>query len=379
MRTPGRRGDPLGTPTRRSVHGQHRNRARRRGAAGGAIAALAVATILVAACAAPGAVVDAVAAATRGADGGRSIGEQPAAARRRRRAPWRPVPTCGTDPVELNAYFETGFDLPFKLSDEFTKQFPNVTWKISQDQFTNLMSATPRLLSGDNPPDLIRLPSMVVLVKDGLLKNLDDYVTAFGWDKWPAAQLAQNRVATDGTRGAGSLYAMGLNYSLTGVFYNKELAAQIGMTEPPKTVAEFEDLLAKAKDAGLQPIMQWNATASGGGLAFPLQNLMAAYGPTQPINDWIFQKPGATIDTPTNLDGRPAPRSSGSRPATSRRTSTPSSTPTPTPASARARACSCSTATGRTPSTTRTCPATSGSSCSRPPRPAARSPRCRRR
>ena len=73
------------------------------------------------------------------------------------------------------------------------------------------------------------------------------------------------------------------------------------MTQPPTTVAEFEDLLAKAKAAGLQPIMQWNATASGGGLAFPLQNLMAAYGPTEPINDWIFQKPGATIDTPTNL------------------------------------------------------------------------------
>ena len=47
--------------------------------------------------------------------------------------------------------------------------------------------------------------------------------------------------------------------------------------------------------------MQWNAAASGGGLAFPLQNLMAAYGPTEPINDWIFQKPGATIDTPANL------------------------------------------------------------------------------
>ena len=94
----------------------------------------------------------------------------------------------------LNAYFETGFDLPFKLSEEFTKQFPNVTWKIRQDQFTNLMTATPRLLSGDNPPDLIRLPSMVTLVKDGLLKNLDGYATAFGWDKWPAAQLAQNRV-----------------------------------------------------------------------------------------------------------------------------------------------------------------------------------------
>ncbi len=211
------------------------------------------------------------------------------------------VPSCGTEPVVLNAVFETGFDLPFKLSEEFTKQFPNVTWNISQDQFANLISTTPRLLAGANPPDLIRLPTMVSLVKDNLLKNLDDYATAFGWDKWPAAQLAQNRVGTDGTRGAGSLYAAGLNYSLTGVFYNKQLAAQIGMTEPPKTVAEFEDLLAKAKAAKLQPIMAWNAAASGAGLAFPLQQLMAAYGETAPINDWIFQKPGATIDTPTNL------------------------------------------------------------------------------
>jgi raffinose/stachyose/melibiose transport system substrate-binding protein len=211
------------------------------------------------------------------------------------------APDCGADPVELRAYFETGFDLPFQLADEFTKQFPNVTWDISQDQFTNLMNATPRLLSGDNPPDLIRLPTMVSLVKDGLLLNLDDYATAFGWDEWPAAQLAQNRVAEDGTRGSGSLYAMGLNYSLTGVFYNRELAEQIGMTDPPATVADFDSLLAAAKDADMLPIMVWNATASGGGLAFPLQQLMAAYGPTAPINDWIFQKPDASIVSDTNL------------------------------------------------------------------------------
>jgi raffinose/stachyose/melibiose transport system substrate-binding protein len=210
-------------------------------------------------------------------------------------------PTCGTDPVVLNAVFETGFDIPFKLSEEFTKQFPNVTWKISQDQFANLISTTPRLLAGDSAPDLIRLPTMVSLVKDKLLKNLDEYVPAFGWDKWPAAQLAQNRVGADGSRGAGSLYAAGLNYSLTGVFYNKKLATQIGMTEPPKTLAELEDVLAKAKSAGLQPIMQWNAAASGAGLAFPLQHLMSAFGETTPINDWIFQKPGATIDTPSNV------------------------------------------------------------------------------
>jgi len=211
------------------------------------------------------------------------------------------TPDCGSDPVTLRAYFETGFDLPLRLSEEFTTQYPNVTWDIRQDQFTNLINETPRLLSGDNPPDLIRLPTMVSFAKQGLLMNLDDYATAFGWDEWPVPQLNQNRVSEDGTRGSGSLYAMGLNYSLTGIFYNKELAAQIGMTEPPATVAEFEDLLASAKDAGLLPIMQWGSAQSGMGLAFPLQNLMAAFGPVDLINDWIFQKPGATIDTPSNL------------------------------------------------------------------------------
>jgi raffinose/stachyose/melibiose transport system substrate-binding protein len=216
-------------------------------------------------------------------------------------APTAVVPNCGTAPVVLNGYFETGFDLPFKLSAEFTKEYPNVTWNISQDQFANLITSAPLLLASDNPPDLLRLPTMVSYAKDGLLMNLDTYATEFGWDKWPMAQINQNRLATDGTRGSGTLFAWGLNYSLTGVFYNKKLAAQIGMTQPPQTLADFESLLAKAKAAGLLPIMQWGSAKSGMGLAFPLQALMASVGPTQPINDWIFQKAGATIDTPSNL------------------------------------------------------------------------------
>lgn len=217
-------------------------------------------------------------------------------------APAKPaLPSCGTEPVVLNAYFETGFDIPFKLAEEFTKQYPNVTWDIKQDQFANLITTTPLLLSGDNAPDLLRLPTMVTFAKDGLLMNLDNYAKTFGWDQWPVPQLNQNRVGADGTRGSGSLYAMGLNYSLTGVFYNKELATKIGMTTPPKTLAEFDALLAAAKTAGLQPIMLWGSAKSGMGLAFPLQQLMAAYGPVAPINDWIFNKPNATIDTPANL------------------------------------------------------------------------------
>jgi raffinose/stachyose/melibiose transport system substrate-binding protein len=200
----------------------------------------------------------------------------------------------------MNGYFETGFETITRLTEEFTNQYPNVTWDLKYDQFTNLINETPRLLAGDNPPDLIRLPTFVSFAKEGLLMNLDDYATAFGWNDWPVP-LHFARMDADGIRGSGTLYATGINYQLTGVFYNKELAAQIGMTEPPATLAEFDALLAAAKDAGLLPIMQWGSAKSGMGLAFPLQQLMADYGPTGPINDWIFQKPGATIDTPSNL------------------------------------------------------------------------------
>ncbi|MEV0380134.1 hypothetical protein [Nonomuraea sp. NPDC050643] len=207
---------------------------------------------------------------------------------------------CGSAPITMNGYFETGFPLPKALTTEFTKQHPNVTWDIREDQFAVITQNAPRTLA-DNPPDLMRLPQVSELVKDNLLKNLDGYATAFGWDKWPASQLEQLRLGPGGRpRGQGSLYALGLNFSMTGVFYNKKLAAQIGMSTPPATLAELDQMLAKAKSAGITPILQFNGGATGG-LAFPLQNLMASYGPAGPINDWIFQKPGATIDTPSNL------------------------------------------------------------------------------
>src|SRR6185503_2255928 len=97
------------------------------------------------------------------------------------------------------------------------------------------------------------------------------------------------------------------------------------MSSPPATLAEFDAVLAKAKAAGITPINQFNGGATGG-LLFPLQDLMAAYGPTAPINDWIFQKPGATIDTPANLQAAQH-LEKWIKAATSPRTSTRSTTP----------------------------------------------------
>ncbi|WFF03817.1 extracellular solute-binding protein [Micromonospora sp. WMMD964] len=204
----------------------------------------------------------------------------------------------GTAPITLEMYAETGFPLAKALADEFSKQHSNVKFNIREDQFTVIVENAPRVMASDNSPDIIRLPTMVDLVKDDLLKNLDPYFTAYGWDKFPASQLVQLRVG-ENTRGTGSLYGMGLGYSVTGVFYNKKLAAQVGMTQPPATVADFEQLLAKAKTAGVQPIMQFNKNTAG--INFPHQALQNQFGDPTQVADWIFQKPGATFDTPAAL------------------------------------------------------------------------------
>lgn len=208
--------------------------------------------------------------------------------------------TCGTDDVTLSAYIETGFPLPTALFDEFEKQHPNVTFDVREDQFAVITQNAPRALA-DNPPDLMRLPQVSDLADDGLLYDLDPAAKALGWDQWPASQLQQMRVDDEGRRGDGPLYAMGLNYSMTGIFYNKELAAQIGMTEPPATLADLDAAMQKAKDAGITPMAQFNGGATGG-LAFPLQGLMASYGEPADINAWTFQQPDASIDTPSNVE-----------------------------------------------------------------------------
>ncbi len=208
---------------------------------------------------------------------------------------------CGTAPITLQGYFESGFPDITDLTTAFTKQYPTAKWNVREDPFATITQDAPLTLGGPNPPDLMRLPTIGGLVKDHVLKNLNPYFKEYNWSTFPASQLAQLRTSPDGVGvGSGPLFAMGVNYSLTGVFYNKTLAAKIGMKSAPKTLADLDALLAKAKAAGITPIEQFNGGATGG-LLFPLQQLMADYGPAAKVNNWVFDKPEATIDTASNL------------------------------------------------------------------------------
>ena len=67
-------------------------------------------------------------------------------------------------------------------------------WHIRQDQFAVITQNAPRVF-GAEPPDLMRLPQVSGLIHDGLLKNLDGYYRQYGWNTFPASQLASLRPA----------------------------------------------------------------------------------------------------------------------------------------------------------------------------------------
>lgn len=185
-----------------------------------------------------------------------------------------------------------------KLTEEFTAQHPNVTFEIVAEANSNLAANMSRILTRDDPPNLIFMPSLAEFATAGLLADLDPYAEAFGWDSWAASLLNVNRLTEDGERGSGALYAVGIGYNVTGIFYNKEIAAEVGMDEPPATFGEFNDYAYEAVDAGYLGL---SVAAKDAGTPFLLQLVQQAHGNSDEIAAWIDHVPGSTFDQPGML------------------------------------------------------------------------------
>ncbi len=209
--------------------------------------------------------------------------------------------TVGTSPTTLTILVSTPDVALFNaFGTAFHTKYPNVTVKVTSQDYNSLVTNTPRILAGTDVPDLVRIASFGNLVTDHLVTNLDSYAKAYGWTSWPQSQFASTRVGSNGTqRGSGSLYGVGPGFGLTGVYYNTALTARIGMTTPPATLPDLEQLLAKAKAAGLLPIL---INGKDGGTVFPLQNLQMDYANSaQQVQAWNYDTAGATINTPATV------------------------------------------------------------------------------
>jgi raffinose/stachyose/melibiose transport system substrate-binding protein len=207
----------------------------------------------------------------------------------------------GGDEATITLFTAAGLkDYQQALADVFMEKYPAITVKLQVEADNNYNTVLPRLLASDNPPDVASVPDLVAAVRDGLITNLDAYDEAYGWSQEvPASVLDAGRVE-DGMIGTGSLYVGGgAAGPLVGVFYNRDLAKQVGMTQVPATMDELEAVMAKAKAMGITPIMASNSD----GLIGHLYNLLLGdYMGSQGVLDLVWRKPDATLDTPEAVE-----------------------------------------------------------------------------
>jgi raffinose/stachyose/melibiose transport system substrate-binding protein len=186
-----------------------------------------------------------------------------------------------------------------RLNEAFQQKYPNVKIKRVAKSFTDLNTTLKLAVSGPKAPDVVEAnqgrPVMGQLVKGGLLRPMDAYADAYGWsDRWSKTLLDLNRFSSDGKDfGTGNLYGVSQMGEIVGVFYNKDKVAAA-----PKTFAEFEQMLAKAKQDGDVPISFGNLDKFGGIHEF--QTVQNQFADKQATRDFVFAKDGASFATSEN-------------------------------------------------------------------------------
>jgi len=193
-----------------------------------------------------------------------------------------------------------------QLNDAFQAKYPNVKIKRVAKSFDDLNTTLKLAVSGNkNVPDVVQANQgrqvMGQLVQGGLLRPLDAYADNYKWsDRYSPTLLDLNRFSDDGKQfGEGSLYGLSQMGEIVGVYYNKQILSELGLTVPT-TFGEFEQDLEAAKQAGQIPIQFANNDAFPGIHEFAtIQDQIA---PTSYLTDLIFgtQRDQLSFDTPEN-------------------------------------------------------------------------------
>jgi len=151
----------------------------------------------------------------------------------------------GGDTVTVWHYFsdDNQVALMDQLADKFEAEHDGATVEnvfVPYDQLNSKLISAAGAKTG---PDVVVFngAEAATLALGGVLAPLDDYWTDFA----EADQVSESVVHTiDGTT-----YAVQGYVNLLGLWYNADILAEIGV-EPPTTMTELEDAMAKAKDAG---------------------------------------------------------------------------------------------------------------------------------
>ncbi|MDJ1134312.1 ABC transporter substrate-binding protein [Streptomyces iconiensis] len=182
----------------------------------------------------------------------------------------------------------------------FRKKHPRITIEPSYTQFADYVKNIKLSMASETAPDIAQFAvGMDDIAARGDILDLAPYRDTYGWDRdFPAANLEQLSGSGEQATTGRHLYGVPAGLSMTGIYYNKELAAKAGITGPPKTLAEFERQLAAVKEAGMTPLGVGALDSGGLHLWAALVNNMM---PPRDYRDWVKGADGATIKTKETL------------------------------------------------------------------------------
>lgn len=168
--------------------------------------------------------------------------------------------------ITLTVWDQFGRDTERVLIDEMNARFesshPGVKINRVVKSFDDLKATVLSTLSDRNGADIGQVnqgADMRAAARSNLLLDLTPYLAKYHWDaRFSPDLLARNSVSPGGSEmGSGNLLGISPTAELVGVYYNKEKFEKLGMI-PPKTFAEFEALLARARAAHETPLMLGN-------------------------------------------------------------------------------------------------------------------------
>jgi raffinose/stachyose/melibiose transport system substrate-binding protein len=153
------------------------------------------------------------------------------------------------------------------IYEGFTEQHPNVTIAREAVSTDQLRQAVNTALASGTGPDLIQSdagPAFAGLLADaGLILPLDEFATQYGW---------RDRIvplAVEASLYNGQLYALPLTIDIFGLYYNKTLLDEAGLTVP-ETVEQLIAFCGQAQEAGYIPIAFGNNPGWQGGHQFSM-------------------------------------------------------------------------------------------------------------
>jgi ABC-type glycerol-3-phosphate transport system substrate-binding protein len=200
--------------------------------------------------------------------------------------------------VTLDLAFTDGPEMVEALVAAFEDEHPQITINPQYTQFSDYVKNIKLTMTSDTAPDIAQYNvAMKDLIGAGEILELDEYSEAYDWpNAFPEISLTQLTSEPNGkTYGTGNLYGVPAGLSLTGIFYNKDLAEQAGIDGPPATLEEFEADLQAAKDAGLAPLEVGALDSAGLHLWAALLNVLM---PQDDYRDWVNGQPGGDLTGP---------------------------------------------------------------------------------